>query len=271
MAELVARAPIFPGTDTRSQLDIICNVLGNFPKSFIERSKSDDLRRYIKKFPTSKAKSLTAVMPNANRNATALATLTLEFDPAVRISAAEALWHPYFLSFRGDSEGCEGRQHFSANIIDVLAEEFTFETPQADTSVYRRQVLAEILYYQAHRTQTTQQDDGLNHSSYTESSVAKNPVQCDLPHFVRDRYNKTGMQAQQDLGVRADSLLHGEIKGSQRKESIGGDACANLPEEKRNDAPFDPNIFSSCIANLSPATETSKQKKTKTTSTCIVA
>ena len=39
MAELIHRAPIFPGADAMKQVEVICKVLGRPSDSFIDKSK----------------------------------------------------------------------------------------------------------------------------------------------------------------------------------------------------------------------------------------
>jgi len=44
IAELIHRSPIFPGTDTRRQIEVICKVLGKPCDTFIGRSKKQPFR-----------------------------------------------------------------------------------------------------------------------------------------------------------------------------------------------------------------------------------
>lgn len=263
VTELVSRSPVFPGSDTRSQLDIICKVLGKFPSSFIEKSKSEEMRRYIKKLPSYKANALHSLFPRANRDAMELAQLLLEFDPSARLRAGEALWHPYLASMSTASGVHEMHKHCSTHIVDELADEFTFEN-QADAAVYYEELLKEMQHYEI-RLQSTEKDES------------------DVPLSSRIGADGNGART---VASTVDRAERSDVK-TGRRESMAGDEWKAAPEGERCQGitrrrepgstaerrAIDPNIFSSCVTDQSPAANTNgvATKRKQTLSHCIVA
>ena len=97
MAELYLSRPLFPGTSENDQLFKICSVLGT-PTSV---TWPEGLKLGVKigyQFPNFVATPLASLIPNASKEAIDLMTAMLSFNPQKRITAAEALAHPYFAS-----------------------------------------------------------------------------------------------------------------------------------------------------------------------------
>lgn len=101
MAELLGRQPIFPGKNAMDQLQLIIDMVG--------RPTVDDLSQ----FPDSKAKEFVmqlfprhrrlvgdwaSLFPFANKEGLDLLSRVLHFNPKKRLTALEALQHPYFAS-----------------------------------------------------------------------------------------------------------------------------------------------------------------------------
>ncbi|KAJ8439771.1 hypothetical protein Cgig2_009595 [Carnegiea gigantea] len=94
-AEILGRKPIFPGTDSLTQLKLIIGILGTQPESnlgFIENVRA---RRFIKSLPCTKGTQFGCLYPQADPLAIDLLNKMLVFDPTKRITVNEALQHPY--------------------------------------------------------------------------------------------------------------------------------------------------------------------------------
>lgn len=95
MAELYLSRPLFPGSSESDQLFKICSVLGTPTAA----TWPEGLKLGVKigyQFPNFVATPLSSLIPNASKEAIDLLTAMLSFNPQKRITAAEALAHPYF-------------------------------------------------------------------------------------------------------------------------------------------------------------------------------
>lgn len=94
IAEMITRRPLFPGDSEIDQLYSIFKILGT-PTEEVWPGVSE-LPAFSTTFPRFRAKKLADFMPGADPRAVDLIERMLVYDPAKRISAREALDHPYF-------------------------------------------------------------------------------------------------------------------------------------------------------------------------------
>jgi len=91
-AELISRKPLFPGLNESDQLSRILGVLGTPPEE--EWPKDTDVLRA--NFANYRPRDFSEILPEIEPEARDLLQKMLHFDPKKRITASQALAHPYF-------------------------------------------------------------------------------------------------------------------------------------------------------------------------------
>ena len=95
-AELLGRAPIFPGEDYLDQVKRVIGVLGTPSAADLEFIGNPSAIRFISKLPRRDKAKWTHIYPKASAAAIDLIDKMLVFNPEKRWSAIECLRHPYF-------------------------------------------------------------------------------------------------------------------------------------------------------------------------------
>lgn len=111
LAELFNKKPLFPGRDYRHQLLLIFSIIGT-PKADseeLECIESKRARDYIGTLPRYQAaENWAQFFPTANPLGIDLLRRMLIFDPRKRITASEALKHPYLVTYHDPNDEPEG-------------------------------------------------------------------------------------------------------------------------------------------------------------------
>lgn len=96
LAELLGRRPIFPGSDYMDQLSRINKVLGGPSESLLDQMGSAHARHHIESLPHCEGVQWSKLYPGSPETALDLLNRLLQWDPEKRITAGEALAHPWF-------------------------------------------------------------------------------------------------------------------------------------------------------------------------------
>lgn len=112
LAELIAGAPIFGGKDYVDQIARINNVLGSPSEAVLDKIGSERAKTYIKSLPNMPAVPLEKLYPNANPEALDLVAKLLTWDPDQRLTAEQALRHPWLKAYHESNSRWQPPQPF---------------------------------------------------------------------------------------------------------------------------------------------------------------
>uniref|UniRef100_A0A8C3IB24 mitogen-activated protein kinase n=1 Tax=Chrysemys picta bellii TaxID=8478 RepID=A0A8C3IB24_CHRPI len=111
MAEMITGRPLFKGNDHLDQLTEIMKVTGTPTQDFVQKLQSQDAKNYIKSLPKVQKKDFAAILKYANPLAVNLLEKMLVLDAEKRITAVEALAHPYFEPIHDPEEETEAEKY----------------------------------------------------------------------------------------------------------------------------------------------------------------
>lgn len=130
MAEIIGRKPMFRGSSTREQLELIVTKLGITPADVSDMPIPKAALEHIKRVSPdpSKVVPLIQLLPSITPLALDLLSRMLVFNPEKRISLEEAIAHPYLDQLRTSPEPvCRNTFDFT------FEQEYPEEIPQVST------------------------------------------------------------------------------------------------------------------------------------------
>merc|ERR1711988_945391 len=95
VAEFLGRKALFPGRDYLQQLRLIIDVLGTPSDSDLKIIDNKQAVEYIKSLPKREKVPFSKLYPKASPEAVDMVDKLLKFNPAERLTADQALKHPY--------------------------------------------------------------------------------------------------------------------------------------------------------------------------------
>ncbi|XP_042224493.1 mitogen-activated protein kinase 14-like isoform X2 [Homarus americanus] len=104
MAELLTGRTLFPGADHIDQLNKIMKLVGTPSQDLIDKLSSEEARNYIRSLPQMRKKDFRQVFRGANPLAVDLLEKMLELDSERRVTAVQALAHPYLAQYADPSD-----------------------------------------------------------------------------------------------------------------------------------------------------------------------
>uniref|UniRef100_U3K537 mitogen-activated protein kinase n=1 Tax=Ficedula albicollis TaxID=59894 RepID=U3K537_FICAL len=141
MAEMITGRPLFKGNDHLDQLTEIMKVTGTPTQDFVQKLHSQDAKNYIKSLPKVQKKDFASILKYANPLAVNLLEKMLVLDAEKRVTAAEALMHPYFEPVHDPEEEIEAEKY-----------DDTFDNMDLPLDEWKRITYKEILNFKPPQT-----------------------------------------------------------------------------------------------------------------------
>lgn len=116
MAELMLGQPLFPGESGIDQLVEIIKVLGTPTREQIRTMNPNYMEH---KFPQIKPHPFSKVFRKADANAIDLISKLLEYTPTERLSAIEAMVHPFFDELRDPNTKLPDSRHQTGQVREL--------------------------------------------------------------------------------------------------------------------------------------------------------
>lgn len=104
LGEMLLGKPLFPGSSTLNQIERIMSVIPSPSRQDIDSIKSSYSTSLLDKASMRSRKNLTDLFPDAPHDGLDMLQSLLQFNPDKRMTAEEALSHPYLAKFHNPAE-----------------------------------------------------------------------------------------------------------------------------------------------------------------------
>ena len=152
LAELLGRKPIFPGSNSQHQLELICQCLGKPSAATIAKIQSMEIQDFVREIPDVPRVQLRDLYPHAKEDACRLLDALMRFDPDYRCTVVQALEHEYLSQLHYPDDEPSGPE------IDPAG--FDFERASHTGEELKKEILHEIWLYHRERMASTAVDAG---------------------------------------------------------------------------------------------------------------
>ncbi|MEW5304540.1 MAG: hypothetical protein WDW36_007145 [Sanguina aurantia] len=125
--EIVSLFPLFPGTNELDQIQKIHNILGTPPADLLAKMKKRSQHMDFN-FPPKEGSGILKLIPHVAPDCSDLVTKLLAYNPDERLSARQALRHPYFRELR------EAEKRHKAMLTPDVAASSSFSRTWTPTS-----------------------------------------------------------------------------------------------------------------------------------------
>ncbi|KAJ1018575.1 hypothetical protein NDA16_004857 [Ustilago loliicola] len=247
LAELIAGAPIFGGKDYVDQIARINNVLGSPSEAVLEKIGSERAKTYIKSLPNMPAVPLEKLYPNANPEALDLVAKLLTWDPDQRLTADEALMHPWLKAYHESNARWQPPQPFD-KFADV---EFIHSLRQFKGSLQRE---ADEMRSELEELEREEMESlGGGHDAAVANGNRNGAAHQDAEHPQQQQANgqaadqantnANGHHAEEENNTeadsgnvqRADDAVDQPIAQSEQRGQVDADAPAHLSDHNSDD------------------------------------
>ncbi|KAE8135898.1 kinase-like domain-containing protein [Aspergillus pseudotamarii] len=137
IAEMFNGKPLFPGQDPINQFYLILDVLGNPSDKFISRICTANTVEIIRSLERREPRPLQSVIQNLDDSARSMLERMLTLDPQERISAEEALQHPYVRMYHDPTDEPIAEERF----------DWVFNGGEFDKEMLKDMIFMEVLHF----------------------------------------------------------------------------------------------------------------------------
>ena len=139
--ELLARRPLFPGQNTKHQLQVILSLLGVPSEEQISSMQNLKCKRFLQAANQGLDRHcLYELVVGANPEAVSLLDQLLAYDPSRRCDVYNAITHPYMIELhRNEDEPLRSQ---------LKSSDFEFENKNMDTNSLRNELFKEAALYE---------------------------------------------------------------------------------------------------------------------------
>ena len=150
LGELLGRKPMFPGEDYIHQLTLINERLGTPTEEDLEFVKSEKAKRFMRGQEFRPRVPFSTLFPRASAAAVDLLEKMLIFNPAKRITVADALKHPYMASLNNpdDEPDCQSTFAFE-NESDHLTKQMLQELIWKEMCAFHPEAVVQLQHREA--------------------------------------------------------------------------------------------------------------------------
>lgn len=112
IAEMHEGKPLFPGRDHVSQFKIITELLGSPEEEILQTIASENTLKFVRSLPHKDKLPFSSFFSTQDKDALDIMEKLLVFNPKKRLTAVEALEHPYLKQFSSVNENLEADFQF---------------------------------------------------------------------------------------------------------------------------------------------------------------
>eukprot|EP01119_Soliformovum_irregulare_P003673 TRINITY_DN1456_c2_g1_i1.p1 TRINITY_DN1456_c2_g1~~TRINITY_DN1456_c2_g1_i1.p1 ORF type:complete len:430 (-),score=87.42 TRINITY_DN1456_c2_g1_i1:52-1341(-) len=140
-AEMFGFKNFLKGKSESDQLKLLFEFFGEIPPEIVEHTKRKDVRNLAAQFTNHDRVSFASALPGIEPAAVDLLEKMMQVDGKLRISAADALKHPYF-------DGVEEEMGIQVeNQVEVQLEPFGFAQEDGDEDDVKEALIQELMLY----------------------------------------------------------------------------------------------------------------------------
>ncbi|GBG72475.1 hypothetical protein CBR_g12050 [Chara braunii] len=210
LGELLGGKPLFPGTSTMNQLDKVLELVGRPSLEDVEAIESPFAGTMLDSLPVAQPKTFSELFPSASPEAEDLLRRLLQFNPAKRITAEEALRHPYVAQFHNptDEPVCD-------RTITIPIDDNTKYSIQE----YRDRLYAEIVRKKKEIRRRMREQQAQERAAQERALLDNRPQ--DRPHDTRSQERPPSESAQERQQQHLDRTQERQVARSQSRTSHG--------------------------------------------------
>mmetsp|Transcript_47452 Transcript_47452/g.125608 ORF Transcript_47452/g.125608 Transcript_47452/m.125608 type:complete len:404 (+) Transcript_47452:67-1278(+) len=142
-AEMVGRKPLWSGTSTQNQLELVVETLGAPPPSEMANITNEPCRQFVEELGNPPVKPWEQIFPDVDGDTRHLLGFLLRYDTQGRATAEQALAAPYMAPLHEPSD--------EPSRGPVELSEFEFERRKISAEVIREELYREMLEYDTER------------------------------------------------------------------------------------------------------------------------